>query len=148
MRLVFGTVVLVCAAAAATLNAQVPGEKTVDGLVVRIGLADSTRVAKHAPAHGEQRMHGGPKRGEADHIVVSIADANSGRPIGDAEVVVAVDRSGVSHVRRKLDPMPLDIPSYGGWFDLRPPWPYRITVEVVRPGVVRKASVPFDMKNR
>ena len=148
MRLVPCVFALVSAAAAVTLHAQVPGEKTLGDMVVRIGVADARQVAKHAAAHGEQRMHGGPTRGERDHVVVSLVDAATGRPIKDAEVTLAVDRSGVSHVRRKLDLMSLDVPSFGGWFDLRPPGPYRMTVEVERPGVARKASVPFDMNNR
>lgn len=134
---------------ATSLHAQVPGEKAVDGIVVRIGVAEAGQVAKHAAAHGEQGMHGGPKRGENEHVVVSLVEAGTGQPIGNADVTLVVDRGGVSHVRRKLELMPLpEVPSFGGWFDLGQPGPYRITVEVARPGGSRATVARFEMNNR
>ena len=140
---------LVAAFVAAPLGAQVPGEKTVDGIVVRIGIASAGQVAKHAAAHGEDRMHGGPRRGENDHVVVSLADGTSGERIAHAGVSVEVHRAGVAQRRRDLEFMPgPGVPSYGGWFDLGGAGPYRLKVEVALPGSRRKSTVEFDLDNR
>lgn len=149
MRRITWAAALVAASIAGALHAQVPGQKSADGLIVRIGIADAAQVAKHAAGHGEQRMHGATKESGSEHVVVSLADERSGRLVQDADVVIVVDRSGVDHVRRRLEPMSMaDAPSYGGWLDLRQPGPYRITVEISRPGVPRKTLARFEMKNR
>ena len=149
MRRATWAAALVAASIAGPLQAQVPGQKSVDGIVVRIGIVDAKQVAKHATGHAETGMHGAKKGSGGDHVVVSLADERSGQFIREAEVWLAVDRSGVGHVRQKLEPMAMpDAPSFGGWLDLRQPGPYRITVEVSRPGVPRRILARFDMKNR
>lgn len=149
MRRITIAAALVAASIAGTLHAQVPGQRSVDGLIVRIGIADAAQVARHAPGHGEQHMHEATKKSGSEHVVVSLVDERNGRLIQDAEVVIIVERSGVDHVRSMLAPMSMtDAPSFGAWLDLRQPGPYRITVEVSRPGVPRKALARFEMKNR
>ena len=129
--------------------AQVPGEKIAGGIVVRIGIASSEQLSSRPPGHAEGKMHPSQSRPGRDHMVISLADERSGKRIEDAKVTASVSRSGVDHVNRPLERM--DAPgtvSYGGYFDLRPPGPYRIRIEIVRPGLGMPVAAEFEYRNR
>lgn len=131
----------------APLSAQVPGEKMVDGLIVRVGLASTREISSHAARHGETAMHAGPKRNHDRHVVISVSEATSGNAIEVAQVRLNISRDGVDHLEQTLAPMPmLANPSYGGWVDLRARGTYRFAVEISRAGN-RKSSTYFDWKN-
>ena len=129
--------------------AQVPGERTSGGIVFRIGIAPGEQVSSHPPAHAESKMHASESRRGRDHVVVSLADERSGKRIGDAAVTASISRSGVDHIRRPMERMQVpEATSYGGYFDLRQPGPYRIRIEVVRPGLPTPVIADFDYKYR
>jgi hypothetical protein len=130
--------------------AQVPGEKTVGGIVFRLGLASSDQVASDHPAtHEERSMHQPRKRREREHLVVSLADSGSGRRIADATVTALVSRMGTDQVRQELERMEAGgMASYGGYFDLSAPGPYVIRIEVRRPGAPAPTFAQFDYRNR
>jgi hypothetical protein len=129
---------------------QVPGEKTVGGIVFRIGLASSEQVTSEHPAmHEERSMHQPRKAREREHLVVSLADADTGRLIPDATVAALVSRMGTDQVREDLERMDTNgMVSYGGYFDLRAPGPYVIRIEVRRPGARAATFAQFDYRNR
>ena len=136
-------------AVAGAACAQVPGEKTVDGVVVRIGIASAEQVGRNEADQRDGPMQHDRKQADRDHVVVSLADATTGGRIADAQVVLRVTRAGIDHTRRKLDPMPMPgVPSYGGWVDLRQPGPYRFTVEIRRHASGRPSLVQFELNNR
>lgn len=61
----------------------------------------------------------------------------------------AVSRAGMDHVSRPLERMESPgATSYGAFFDLRQPGPYRIRIEVARPGSPVPAAAEFDYSNR
>ena len=125
--------------------AQVPGEKISGGIVFRIGIAPAEQVESQSL----ENMHPSRPRSSREHVVVALTEERSGKRIEDAKVTVSVSRAGMDHVSRPLERM--DSPgatSYGGFFDLRQPGPYRIRIEVARPGSPAPAAAEFDYGNR
>ena len=138
--------ILVVAGAAC---AQVPGEKTVDGVVVRIGIASAELVGRNQAIQRDGRMQHDRKESDRDHVVVSLSDATTGERFADAQVELRVNRAGVDHTRRALDAMPMPgAPSYGGWIDLRQPGPYRLTLEIRRHAGAPPSLVQFELNDR
>ena len=135
---------------AATAWAQVPGEKTVGGIVFRLGIAPAEQVSsEHPKGHAEREMHQPRARRDRDHLVVSLAEEGSGRRIDDARVTASVSRMGTDHSRRELQRMQTaGAPSYGEYFDFRDPGPYRIRLEVRRRGTPVPTVAEFDYDNR
>jgi hypothetical protein len=132
---------------AITAWAQVPGEKVVGGIVFRLGIAPSEQVSSEGTA--EREMHQPRARRDRDHLVVSLAEEGSGKRIGDARVTASVSRMGTDHARRELQRMQTgSVPSYGEYFDFRALGPYRIRVEVRRPGTPAPTVAEFDYDNR
>ena len=94
-------------------------------------------------------MHASESRRGRDHVVISLADERSGKRIEDATVTASISRSGVDHIRRPMERMEAPgATSYGGYFDLRQPGPYRIRIEVVRPEFPMPVAADFVYKNR
>lgn len=129
--------------------AQVPGEKTVAGIVIRIGLASADQLSSHPPGHSEAKMHPSQPRTGREHLVISLAQEHGGRRIDDATVTASVSRIGMDHVSRGLERMPApQATTYGGYFDFRQPGPYRIRIEVSRPAMAAPVVAEFDYRNR
>lgn len=129
--------------------AQVPGEKTSGGIVFHIGIASGEQVSSHPADHAEGKMHPSQSGRGRDHLVISLADERSGKRIEDATVRASVSRSGLDPVNRPMERMEAPgATSYGGFFDFRQPGPYRIRVEVTRPGLPMPAVAEFDYRNR
>ena len=129
--------------------AQVPGERSSGGIVFRIGIAPSEQVSSYPPGHAESKMHQSEPRRGLDHLVISLTDERSGKRIEDATVTASISRSGVEHIRRRLERMEAPgATSYGAYFDLRQPEPYRFRIEVVRPGFPAPVTAEFAYKNR
>lgn len=148
-RLVPSTALTALLLLTANVWAQVPGEKTVGGIVFRIGIASGEQLSSHPPGHGEGRMHPSQSSRGRDHLTISLAEKGSGKRIEDATVTASVSRSGVDHVNRLLERMEMPgATSYGGFFDFRQPGPYRIRVEVARPGAPAPVAAEFDYGNR
>jgi len=120
---------------AATAWAQVPGEKSVDGVRVSVGIATVEQIEALPTGRPERAMHATHARNDRDHLVVALADQRTGRAIERASVTATVSRLGMSEDRRALGRMEeAGTTSWGGYFDLREPGPYVIHVEVARPG--------------
>ncbi len=134
--------------AAASAWAQVPGEKTVDGVIVRIGVAPAEQIMALPAGRAEHKMHtdhgGGP-----DHLVVALADARTGARIEKASVTVSISRMGMESGQQRLERMEAPgATSWGGYFDLRAAGPYLIHVVVTTPGNPAPIVAEFDYRNR
>jgi len=76
--------------------------------------------------------------------MVAVFEAASGARIGDAVVTAQVGKLGLTPVRKRLEPMAIaGAMSYGNYFALSSPGPYRIELHIVRPGVVRPTVATF-----
>lgn len=127
----------------AALAQLAPSERTVSGIVIRIG-AVSSQLPSGAPGHGAATMHPADPRAGRDHFVVSLSEKDSGKNIGDASVNASISRGGMDHVRRPLERMQVSGGSaYGGYFDFRIPGRYLIRIEVYRPGLKEPILADF-----
>ena len=120
--------------------------KTADGLAVYFGVLPAELVLGHSPEHPESKMHGAkpPGRGQ-HHVVVAVFDAKTGQRVGDAEVAARVEEAGLGVTTKKLEPMLIDkTTSYGAYFPMRAPGPYRIDVDVRRAGAVKPVTIRFE----
>lgn len=144
-----GCLALAAAAAAA------PGfdnRQVVKGIAIYPGVLPATSAK--APPTFDTEMHGGtPQWGDQHHVVVALFDAPSGRRITDAEVRAAVASTRlpgkrVSGPQKQLELMPLGgTPSYGNYINMPAPGPYRIDLEVRRPGAPKFVKVSFDYRH-
>lgn len=116
--------------------------KTVGGYAIYVGILPAQIVQGHPGEHPERKMHDGvPSRRHQYHVVVAVFHAASGARIEDAQVTASVGEPGLAPAEKRLEPMPIaGAMSYGNYFALTPPGPYRIDLRVARPG----AGAPVD----
>ncbi len=112
--------------AAASATAQ---EKTVDGLVINLGLLPAEK-AVHALGHSEAHPAAFPSGSQ--HVLITVADAKTHRSIGDATVVVAVRApNGAIEEKPLLRTQAAGVPDYSELFVFGSAGTYRLRVKVV-----------------
>ena len=94
----------------------------------------------------EKTMHGGVPDGAGHyHLNVSLRDAATKAPIGDAKVRVRVAQVGMSGVTKALEPIVINnVPSYGAYFRLHWNSAYQISVGIRRPGAKSPVEAKFE----
>lgn len=110
--------------------------RAADGYAIYLGVVPAAIAQGHAPDDPERKMHGGAPRGRSQqHVMVAVFDAASGARIEDAVVTAKVGEPGLAPAQKRLEPMAIaGAISYGNYFALSPPGPYRIELQIVRPG--------------
>ncbi len=119
--------------------------KTVDGLLVYIGLLPAEMLKVHVPAHTEKQMHGGVPSGKHEyHFVVAIFDSETGDRVTDAHVTARLSPLGLVGLRKDLEPMDIaGTRTYGQFFDLPTSDRYVINLEIKRPKAGKPVAVEF-----
>ena len=119
-----------------------PRYKTVDGMQVHLGIVSAASLRRLAPDSPERTMHGGVPSGSGYyHVNVSLFEAASKAPIGDAKVLIHVAQAGMSAQSKTLEPVTLnDAPSYGSYVRMQAKSAYRITVRIQK----ADASPPLE----
>jgi hypothetical protein len=120
--------------------------KTTGDFAVYLGVLPAEMVQGHSPEHPEGKMHGGvPSAKRQHHVVVAVFDAKDGRRIGNAAVRARVAEVGLAPVEKKLEPMTIGkAASYGNYFSMGSPGPYRIEIEILRPGSSSPVKTSFE----
>jgi hypothetical protein len=110
--------------------------KTVDGLVVYIGLLPAAFLKGHSPSHPESQMHGGVPSGKREfHFVVAVFDDVTGARITNARITATLSPFGLAGARKALEPMKIGgSTTYGQFFDLPGSEQYSIDLDIQRPG--------------
>ncbi len=98
-----------------------------DGISVYLGVIPAQITQKYPGMHG-----GVPGNEHRYHVLVALFDNKSGKRITDATVKAAVYPLGLERPPRRLEPMRNDLLSYGNYFTLHEPEPYRVRVEILR----------------
>jgi len=125
------------AAAAETGNRQV-----VDGVAVYFGLFPAELVRGHPREHPESGMHGGTPVGES-HVLIALFDAKTGQRIEGAAVTATVTGPKRLKLSKTLEPMTVaGALTYGNYFYLTGPGPYRIAVRARLPDA-REVTATF-----
>jgi len=128
----------------AALAQMAPSERTVSGIVIRVGMVPGAQLPSGPPGHAAETTRPADPRAGRDHFVVSLTEKDSGKSIGDAAVNASISRGGMDHVRRPLERMQVSGGSaYGGFFDFRIPGRYLIRIEVYRPGLKEPILADF-----
>ena len=143
-----GILALALGLAAPAVAAGTGRHQRAGGMDIYYGILPAEVVGRHPPDHEEKTMHGGTPANKAGyHLVVTVLDAD-GQRITDAEVTATVGELGMAGTRRKLETMRInDTVSFGNYFELRGAGPYRIAIEVRRPGA-RPVEALFDYRLR
>ena len=121
-------------------------QKTMDGLSVYVGVLPAAMLLGHPKGHHERGMHGGVPAGTSRyHVVVALFDAASGKRITDAQVKIGGASIGMAASRKKAEPMLVNnVVTYGNYVSMPGPGPYKIQIEIRRPGVSKPVEVEFD----
>jgi hypothetical protein len=126
------------AAAAETDSRQVVGD-----VVVYLGVLPGYMVRGHPPEHPESAMHGGAPAGES-HVMVALFERASGKRITDATVQAKISGKGMEPVQKRLEAMTVaGALTYGNYFALLGPGPYRIEIEVRPPAAAKPIRATF-----
>ncbi len=120
----------------------------VSGIDVFYGVIPAEIIRGHPAGHAETKMHGGVPRGSGQHhLIVSLFDVKTGKRIEDAQVSARIAEPGLAPQRRILEPMQFaGTVTYGNFFSMGSPGPYRIEVEV-RPNGGSTAQIVFEYRH-
>ena len=120
--------------------------KTAGTLAVYLGVLPAEMTQGHSPEHPEGKMHGGvPSSKRQHHVVIAVFDTKDGSRITNAEVTARVGEIGLAPVQKKLERMAIDKTiSYGNYFSMGSPGPYRIEIEILRPGSSSPVKTGFE----
>lgn len=135
-----GAVALLAVAA----MAQTAGyRQVVNGVAIYFGILPAQLVRGHPPGHPESGMHGGVPAGE-NHLMIALFDDQTGTRITHAEVNATITGPDNFKVEKKLESMVIaGSTTFGNYFYMLGPGPYRIAVRVRLPDKGRDIDAAF-----
>jgi hypothetical protein len=121
---------------AVTQAATASEHRVVDGVSIYLGIMPAEILRGHQRGHPESEMHGGPPAGgHVYHLIIALFDQQTDKRISDARVSASIAEINHPGHQRKLEPMLIaGTVAYGNYFDLAGSGPYRIVVQIRRPG--------------
>lgn len=123
--------------------------KSAGGYEIYLGVLPAGVLFLYRPDHGEATMHGGPRVGDAHHVLVGLVDKASGARVTDAEISARITPPKGASVEKRLEPMVVDKSvAYGGYFPLWRDQRYRIDLTIRRPGPGAAVHASFDYTHR
>lgn len=119
----------------------------MNGMDVYYGLIPA-EIVRGQPSRHVEKIHGGvPRRSGKQHLVVSVFDVNTGKRIENAQVSARVSELNLTPQSKTLEPMNIaGTVTYGNFFSMSGPGPYRIEIEV-RPHGGTPAGVVFEYRS-
>lgn len=122
----------------------------VGNLEIFYGVMPAEVLRAHPPDHTERAMHGGvPGARNTYHLVVSLFDTKKQVRITDAQVQARVSEAGLTPQTKALQPMPMaGVVTYGNYFTMTPPGPFRITLDITQPYGGPPVQVNFEHRHR
>jgi hypothetical protein len=151
LRILYATLLFFVFAAWSGVTAASSSDdtKTVGGIKFYVGILPSEMVLGHPKTHAESSMHGGSSANAGQyHIVVALFDVATEQRISDAQVAARVTPLGFAGEEKALEAMPIgDAPSYGNFFNMPGKGPFRIVIQVRRPGVTGKVEAVFEHRH-
>jgi len=124
-----------CALVALPVPAQT--QKTVNGLVVNIGVMNAIDAEHTDAQHG---AHKGGHGSGTQHILVSLAEEKGGARVGDAQVSIELKNpKGVVQKKVLMPMVTAGYPDYSEVFDF--PWSGKYQLRVL---IQRKSAKPVD----
>lgn len=134
------------ALAAAFLPSHAQEMKTIDGLVINLGLM-SAQKAVHAAGHRD--MHPDRFPSGSEHVLITLTQAKIGRPIGDAAVEVeVVDPKGRAEKKALLRTSAGGAPDYSELFQFGWSGKYSVRVHVTPTPGAKPVKATFTVNHR
>ena len=124
--------------------------KVAEGVAIYLGIVPAEVVRGHPAEHPEGSMHRGAPPGPGQyHVMVALFDAKSGQRITDSPVIARVSSTGGgTRVEKTLEPMNIaDSITYGNFFPMPDPGPYKIAILIYRPGLSHVIEAEFEHKH-
>lgn len=132
-----------CALAALPVYAQ--AQKTVNGLVVNIGIVNAIDAEHSDAQHGTHKGSHGPGQ---QHILVSIAEEKGGARVGDAQVSIELKNpKGVVQKKALMPMVTSGYPDYSEVFDFAWSGKYQLHVLIQRKGAARPIDATFTVSH-
>ena len=139
MTQILRTALLIAAATLIAAPAAAEHRKVVDGLAINIGVVPAAQLLR-IDAY-ERSSHREAAAAATHHVVVGVADAKSGQPIGDARVTLdLVDPRGGTQSRTLTRGDAGGFPDYSALFRFGWSGAYKLRVKVERAGAAPVAS--------
>ena len=132
-----------CAMAALPVSAQT--QKTVNGLVVNIGVMNAIDAEHTDAQHG---VHKGGHGSGTQHILVSLAEEKGGARVGDAQVSIELKNpKGVVQKKALMPMVTAGYPDYSEVFDF--PWSgkYQLRVLIQRKAGTKPTEARFTINH-
>jgi len=131
MRIV-GMVAVASLGALLALPVSAQSQKTVNGLVVNIGIVNAIDAEHSDAQHG---VHKGGHGSGSQHILVSLAEEKGGARVGDAQVSIEVKNpKGVMQKKALMPMVTAGYPDYSEVFDFGWSGKYELRVMIQRKG--------------
>jgi hypothetical protein len=115
-------------------------------LEIFYGVIPAEAILGHPADHAERKMHDGVPRGAGQHhLIVSLFDGRTRERVTDATVRVRVTEPGLAPQRKTLEAMTIaGAITYGNYFRMSGSGPYRIEIEIIRPGSSSPVKTSFE----
>lgn len=122
--------------------------RLINGMDIYYGVVPAEVVKSHPQRHTEAAMHGkNLLSGGTHHLVVTLYDNKTTRRIDDAKVEAVVIPLGLAHQPKPLEPMQINgTISYGNYFDMIGIGPFRIELQITRPGKGGTTKTEFEYR--
>jgi hypothetical protein len=110
------------------------------------GVIPAEAILGHPADHAERKMHDGVPRGAGQHhLIVSLFDAPTRQRVTDANVRARVTEPGLAPQRKTLEAMTIaGAITYGNYFRMSGSGPYRVEIEIIRPGSTGPVKITFE----
>lgn len=142
---------LLLSVTAAPANAdEAQDSRTVDNIVIYLGVLPAEMIRGHPLQHPESSMHGGRPAGESEyHVVVALFDAKTGARVANAQVSARVSEIGFAGEEKELAPMEIaGTQTYGNYFPMQGNGPFRISLTIRVPGEARDIKATFEHRHK
>jgi hypothetical protein len=122
-----------------------PNHKIVGGIEFFLGFMPAEALRSLPQDSVERSMHGGiPRESGYYHVNVSLLDAKSQTPIGDASVEIRLEQPGLTRMSKALEPMAVGAASYGNYVKPVGKTAYVVTVRALKRGSTQAVEAKFD----
>jgi hypothetical protein len=129
--------------------AEVRQPIVASNLEIFYGVIPAAVLLGHPAEQAERTMHGGVPSRNAYHLVVSLFDAKTRERVTDARVQASVSEARLVPQTKPLQTMVLaGAITYGNYFSMSGPGPFRVTLDVTRPHAGPPVKVRFEYRNQ
>jgi len=139
----FGFATALLSVAVAVLAVDTTYHRVVGGVAIYLGMIPAEMARGHPREHPEGTMHGGVPAGE-NHLTVALFGDKTGERIARAEITATITGPDRFKTVKKLEPMTIaGSATYGNYFFMPGPGPYRIVLRIRLPGAGRDVEAVF-----